>query len=491
MNQLIRTFTPGFISLVYILSLATISTAIKLSSSSQHLCQQLETLENYTITSNEVIYETLRTKNWVETAWGEPACIFKPRLVSELQIALPLIVDSNVSFAIRSGGHSPHHGFANSDGGVLIDMGNFDRLDLNQEDQVASIGPGLTWGDVYTYLESYQYVVVGGRVLDVGVGGLTLGSGLSWLTDLYGLACDNMVLANGSLVHASNEENTDLFWALKGGGNNFGIITELSLSAYPLGKIWGGIKKYDIKDLPVVMDAYYEYQSAANKDPHANLIILTSATNASVGIWVSMIYLKPQENPAAFSAFYGINTISDSTAIKKFTEYMAEYAIPKFERLDWHAISFVRSQSLYKDIVDIIVNSSAVETMQSLAGGFMTATIQPISPRVAQQGKARGGNTLGLVEVDQTWLAFTAAWLQPDDDQTAHAAGDSIIEEVLGVSEIDDNYIPFIFMNDASWSQDVIGSYGEENIRRLKQVQEQYDPDKVFQRMVPGGFKLP
>lgn len=86
------------------------------------------------------------------------------------------MVNSNVSFAVRSGGHEPHRGFANIDNGVLVDMSNFTRLDYDADRNVAVVGPGLTWGDVYTQLAAYGVVVVGGRVLDVGVGGLILGS---------------------------------------------------------------------------------------------------------------------------------------------------------------------------------------------------------------------------------------------------------------------------------------------------------------------------
>lgn len=115
----------------------------------------------------------------VETAWGEPTCIFQPHQVDELQSTIPLLVEANVSFAIRSGGHSPHHGFANTDGGVLIDMANLNQLKYDQENEVTTVGSGLTWGEVYTHLEQYQQVVVGGRVMDVGVGGSTLGSKLA------------------------------------------------------------------------------------------------------------------------------------------------------------------------------------------------------------------------------------------------------------------------------------------------------------------------
>jgi hypothetical protein len=111
-----------------------------------------------------------------------------------------------------------------------------------------------------------------------------------------------------------------------------GIITKFILKTYPLGLVWGGIKRYTNQDFPAIMCAYYEYQAAAEQDPYSELIILTSPTNDTVGVWLSMIYLKPKVDPAVFAPFYGINTTSDTTGIKSLTEYIGEYGIPEFTR---------------------------------------------------------------------------------------------------------------------------------------------------------------
>ncbi|KAI1267561.1 putative FAD-binding oxidoreductase [Xylariaceae sp. FL1019] len=461
------------------------------------VCQDLgQTLGEDSIGPYDVGYESLRTKNWVQTAWGMPECIFQPRSKEELRDGTAIIIGHNTSFAVRSGGHSPHHGFANIDGGILIDMGNFNRLIYSPEDETTIVGSGLSWSDVYSYLEQYQTVVVGGRILDVGVGGLILGGGLSWLTDLYGLACDNVVnfevlLANGTFVNANVLENNNLYKALKGGTNNFGIVTEFTLRNYPLGQIWGGIKTYTIQDLPAIMKAYYEYQSTPEKDPYANAIILASPTNSTVGVWVSMIYLNPEPNPQAFSPFYDIPTTSDSTGIKSFMDYLAEYAIPMDVRADWRTVSFEVDSALYTDIADIILNSPAVDTMKSVQGGFLAATIQPISSRVAALGQEHGTNILGLQQVDQTWFSFSTSWLWEDDDSKVHVAEEYATNQVLAAAKRNGKDLRYLFMNDASWDQDVVASYGTENVQLTKEVQRQYDPQLVFQRLVRGGFKLP
>ncbi|KAI1413420.1 putative FAD-binding oxidoreductase [Hypoxylon sp. FL1857] len=482
--------TRALLASIYLSTI--ISSAISASSSTTaELCRQLEAgLGEVVIsTANDADYEALRTKNWVQTAWGTPTCIFHPSLTEQLQEAVTLLVKANVSFAVRSGGHEPHHGFANIDNGVLIDMSNFTRLDYDAERSVAVVGSGLRWGEVYTQLQAHGVIAVGGRVLDVGVPGLTLGSGLSWFTDLYGLACDNVVnmqviLANGSLVNANAKENPDLFWALKG------IVTEFTLATYPLGQVWGGIKTYTTEQLPQLMDAYYEYQSADDKDPYANLIIAICPTNSSIGVLVSMVYLKP-EKPAAFAPFDLINATSDSTAIKSFVDYLAEYGVPSVPRFDWHATSFKLEKSLYSEIGNIITTSPSVEAVKAVTAGLMVIILQPISSRSVEIGRAsNGGNALGLEAVNQTWLSTATGWWFPDDDQTVHNAGSSMVDQFVTTATNRGDHVPYLFMNDASWDQDVIGSYGEENNKRLREIQSRYDPSFVFQRLVPGGFKL-
>ncbi|KAI5862344.1 putative FAD-binding oxidoreductase [Durotheca rogersii] len=453
-------------------------------SATQKACQRLEALlgDYFVTTIDEGDYEARRTKNWVQTAWGNPVCILHPTRVEQLQVAVSLLANSSVSFAVRSGGHEPHRGFANIDNGVLIDMSGFTRLEYDAGRGVAVVGTGLTWGEVYGQLEPHGVVVVGGRVPDVGVGGLILGSKF---------LVAGVVTADGSLVSANAKQNADLFWALKGGTNNFGIVTEFTLTAYPLNQVWGGVKTYTLDQLPQVLDAYYEYQSANDKDPYANLIVGFSPTNASIGALVSMVYLKPEEKPAAFASFYPINTTSDSTGIKSFSQYLAEYGIPVVPRFDWHSASFRLDKSLYDEIGSIVTSSSSVEVVKQITAGFMAVTLQPVSSRAVEIGRSNnGGNALGLEAVNQTWLAVAAGWWFPDDDKTVHDAGGAVIEQLVEAAAAKRDHLSYLFMNDASWDQDVIASYGEANNLKLRQVQRKYDPKLVFQRLVPGGFKI-
>lgn len=133
-----------------------------------------------------------------------------------------------VKFAIRSGGHSPNPGWsAIGDAGILIDLAALNTTTINTDRTVASVGSGARWGSVVAALDPYNVTVLAGRIPTVGVGGLILGGGISHFTPEYGLVADTLlnvevVLADGSVANANAGENSDLFWALKGGGPNFG-----------------------------------------------------------------------------------------------------------------------------------------------------------------------------------------------------------------------------------------------------------------------------
>lgn len=116
--------------------------------------------------------------NRSQTSWLYPACIFRPESVAQLQEGISYIVAGNATFAVRSGGHNPAPGAANIDDGVLIDMSGFNGIEYDAESNVVTVGAGLRWDAVYSQLEEYNITVVGGRVLDVGIGGLILGGKL-------------------------------------------------------------------------------------------------------------------------------------------------------------------------------------------------------------------------------------------------------------------------------------------------------------------------
>lgn len=146
---------------------------------------------------------------------GTPTCV-KRIVAAEVAEIVVVLVDDDVLFAIRSGGHSPMPFDASIDFGVCISLENLYKVSYDADTELASLGSGARWGAVYTELDKYNVTVVGGRIMDVGVGGLTLESGLSYLIDLYGLVCDNVV--NYEISNLVSTDNTVLLTIhVKGG----------------------------------------------------------------------------------------------------------------------------------------------------------------------------------------------------------------------------------------------------------------------------------
>ncbi|KAI1390546.1 putative FAD-binding oxidoreductase [Hypoxylon trugodes] len=468
------------------------------SASQDHaVCNHIKSqLGNDIVSPTESTYEALSTENWSQTVWAKPSCIIQPTNADQLSHVVSTVVDWGVEFAVRSGGHSVVPGAANINGGVLIDLANFNTVEYNADQQVAVVGSGLRWKEVYTSLDQYNVTVVGGRVLDVGVGGLTLGGGLSYLADLYGLVCDNVVnyevvTANGTIVNANAESNPDLFWALKGGANNFGVVTKFTLKTYDIHDAWGGVRVYSLDALPALFEALYQYQSVANKDPYANIMLQAFPTNASIGAILNIVYLKPEQEPEAFAPFRNITPLADLTKLQTLTELMLAAPVPELTRVNWFSASFTNDKEVFDKVADLVSKSPELDDLTNLTAGSLAFGWQPISSSAVLAGQAHGGNTLGLQPVNQTWLVLDVGWWSPDDDELAHNYTSSIINKVNDVTKSKGHYLDYIFMNDAAADQPVIEHYGAKSVAKLKKTAKKYDPDGVFQDLASGGFKLP
>lgn len=141
-------------------------------------------------------------------------------------------------FAIRGGSRAPWAGSANIDHGVTIDMSFIKYVSVDPSSKIVSVGAGARWSDVYEKLDAIGLGVAGGRLSDVGVGGLIIDGGVSYFASRYGLVCDQVVnfevvLGNGQIIYANAISNPDLWFALKGGSNNFGIVTRFDLKTFP------------------------------------------------------------------------------------------------------------------------------------------------------------------------------------------------------------------------------------------------------------------
>ena len=175
--------------------------------------------------------------------------------------------DGGLDLAIRGGGHSVP-GFGTVDDGLVIDLSPMKSVWVDPVKKVARVGGGATWGDVDHATYPFGLAAPGGIISTTGVGGLTLGGGIGYLTRGVGLSIDNLlsadvVLADGRQVTASGYQNEDLFWALRGGGGNFGVVTSFEFQLHEVGDIVGGPMFYEFDDAAAVLAGYREYIARA------------------------------------------------------------------------------------------------------------------------------------------------------------------------------------------------------------------------------------
>lgn len=238
------------------------------------------------------------------------------------------------------------------------------------------------------------------------------------------------------------------------------------------------------------MQALYEYQTAPEKDLYANCIVNIIPTNDTV--LLTLVYLKPVERPEAFAPFYKVTPLQDTTGFSTLHELMGAFPNPPIPRWTWYTSTYRADQDMYAQVASFLsANQSEVIAMKNFTSGTVSSAIQPISKNVARAGKEAGGNALGLEEVDQLWVALDFGWTGAEHDETVYSLVESLLSRIDDQAQARGVELPYIFMNDANNKQAVIESYGEDNNRRLRAVQQAYDPDQVFQKLVAGGQKLP
>ncbi len=203
---------------------------------------------------------------WNAAVDRHPSLIVRPRDAADVIFAVNAARDNGLTLAVRGGGHSVA-GHGTVDGGMVLDLSAMTRLDVDPDERVAWAGPGLTWGQFYAGTQEYDLATPGGDVATVGVGGLTLGGGLGWLMRKHGLTIDNLlavdlVTADGRSLTATADEYPDLYWALRGGGGNFGVATGFKFQLHQVGTVLGGAIVY-----PATREGLLAYADAMTAAP--------------------------------------------------------------------------------------------------------------------------------------------------------------------------------------------------------------------------------
>lgn len=300
--------------------------------------------------------------------------------------------------------------------------------------------------------------------------------------------------ASGVLVTVTPEQYPDLYWALRGGGNNFGIVTTFHLMTKPLpnDQIWGGTRTYTEEAFPELIKDWMDFGINSPKDPKAGSWLAWmnhGGRIASAEFW----YGAPDGNKASIlTPFFNITAVSDTTKNRSPAAYVIDNEASNQYGLReiYYVLSAKVSPDLGQRSLDIFFE--AIGALADVEGAFPVLIWQHITEGPLKSSTRNGGNPMGFNEDGGPLLVMLIAcwWAKPADDDKVYEITSNIMTAIKSESYVLGVENDWIYMNYASQFQDVIASYGKANKAKLKNIAAKYDPKHVFQKLQPGYFKL-
>lgn len=407
-----------------------------------------------------------------------PAVIAQCKDVSDVAAALACARQQGLEISIRGGGHSVS-GKALVDDGLVIDLREMNAVTVNPERGVATVGGGATMSHLDRGTQPFGLMTTGGRVSTTGVGGFTLGGGGGWLDRKFGLACDNLVsaelvTANGSVLQVDENQHSDLFWALHGGGGNFGVVTSLTLRLYPLASVTAGILLWSPDDGERVVRAYRDFMETAPDEVGGGVIYITGPDEDFVPphlkgkLTLAMIVMYAGGEAEARSAVAPLLSLAPAgqmIAEMPYAEMQCMLDDPPGLRNYWSAeyLSAIPDEAVSRfcrRANDLIVPSASQHVLFPGGGKVARETSGwPIPWRNAP------------------WCVHPfGLWEDAVDDERGINWVRAVRED-LKPWATGDVYLNFI---GEEGGDRVVAGFGSDNYARLARVKAEYDPDNVF-----------
>jgi len=407
-----------------------------------------------------------------------PALIAQCDSVTDVQQAVLFGRRCELDIAVRGGGHSVA-GKALADGGLVIDLRRMNAVTVDPVARTAVVGGGATMSHLDRATQPHGLVTTGGRVSSTGVGGFTLGGGSGWLERKFGLACDNLlavelVTADGSLVRASDDENPELFWALHGGGGNFGIATAFTFRLHPLASVTAALLLWSPEAAPAVMRAYRDFMRKAPDEVGGGAIFITGPEEAFVPpalvgkltFLLLIVYAGTETEMREVAApLLALGHQGEYIAEMPYADFQCMLDDPPGYRNYWSAEHLDALPDEAIDLFcararDMIVPSASQQVLLPLGGAVELGPAEyPIPWR------------------HSLWVVHPfGLWQDPADDargrQWAHALNADLKPWSSGAIYLN-------FIGDEG-EQRVLAGFGTDNYPRLARVKAQYDPLNIF-----------
>ncbi|KAI0649785.1 FAD-binding domain-containing protein [Trametes meyenii] len=462
------------------------------SSTCQEISQAISSASGFHWQGLDLLY-LKDVGHWATSSSDQAACSVEPGTTDDVAAILQILAKNKTPFAVKGAGHASNPGFS-STAGVQIAMYRFSGVTYHAEQGVAEVGTGLIWDNVYSALEPYGVNVVGGRVTGVGVAGFTLGGGYSWKTNQYGLTVDNLtgfelVLPNGTVTTVTQDTYPDLFFGLKGGFNNFGIVTKFNLTTHAQTEVWGGLITITQDQLDKVNDATVKFSKTVT-DPKAQVLPTYNFVLGQPGVSLLMFYDGPTPPAGIFDDYLAIPSFTKDVKTRSFLDLVkaAPANATGGQRAIFHTVSLLD----YTDkIMDAVLNETKFwgERLSLKTGTFISYDVEPFLPTIfshATEGSSAfpPSRSKGLLPLNiyYAWLLDLA-----DDDmhEAARQSADHLTKVVLGEGQ--DVADAVLYGNYAIYDTPIERIYGD-NLPKLKALKAQYDPDNVMG--LAGGWKF-
>lgn len=419
------------------------------------------TIDTIAIRPGHTEYDAART-----TIMGraEPAAVLRPTTPDEVPASIRHAQAERLPLAIRGGGHNAL-AFGNIDDGVVLDMSRLNQVELLGDGRVR-IGGGATWGPAAAELAKHGLAITSGDTVSVGVGGLTQAGGIGWMVRKHGLALDSLlaaevVTAAGDVVRASTTENEDLFWALRGGAGNFGVVTAFEFQAQPVTTVHYGTIAFALDDLHQLLKGWAAAMRTAPEELSTSLVLMPGFGDFPAG---AVLYVcLAGDDTMAFEPLRAIGTVVAEDISERPYARILEEAHPPEGILP--VIGNTLVESVDEPLIDAITAAYSaggrVVFLRSLGGAF--SRVDPGATAFAHRGAEA--------------LVVSAAFLTPDATEEqiegARAVWRTIGDQGVGV------YAGFLGSDTAD---DIAALWPTDTLERLRQIKRTWDPENVFRR---------
>ncbi len=405
-------------------------------------------------------------------ASGRPAYVLRPLSVRDVQAAVGFAAGSGLALSVRGGGHS-FAGFGTNDGGVVIALDALADVEVvDKESHVVRIGGGATWGQVATALAPHGLAISSGDTTSVGVGGLTLSGGIGWKVRKYGLALDNLlaadvVTADGELLRATPTEHPNLFFAIRGGGGNFGVVTAFEFQAHPTTDVFHGTIAFPAAEAAAVLQGWATYLRSAPEELTSVVAFanpFAGGPEAPVGIQVVFDGDDAELAARAIDPIRRLGTvISDDVTLMPYADTLVEGMVPPPGFAVATRNAFVDKESV-SDVLRILTEVGASERSPFIAVRSIGGAVS----RVADDATAYAHRQAELMVM--TTIAGPAPVV------AAGRPGLAAVWERLA-PHVDGAYANFL---GSATDEDVAAVYPARTYERLAEVKRRYDPENLF-----------